>query len=104
MKALSLRELEAAARALLEPGMHDFFAGGSDDEVSLRANEDAFARVGLVPRVLRGRGAPGSTPSCSAAAPPCPSSSRPPPSTGWPTPRANAPRLGPPRPRAPSTP
>jgi 4-hydroxymandelate oxidase len=58
MKALSLRELEAAARALLEPGIHDLFAGGADDEVSLRANEDAFARVGLVPRVLRGRGAP----------------------------------------------
>jgi 4-hydroxymandelate oxidase len=58
MKALSPRELEAEARALLDPRIHDLFAGGSDDEVSLRANEDAFARLGLVPRVLRGRGAP----------------------------------------------
>src|SRR6218665_3129250 len=58
MKALSLRELEATARSLLNPRIHDLFAGGSDDEVSLRANEDAFARLGLVPRVLRGRGEP----------------------------------------------
>src|SRR5262249_24499577 len=35
-----------------------FIAGGADDEITLRANEAAFARIGLVPRVLRGSGAP----------------------------------------------
>ncbi|WNG35594.1 alpha-hydroxy-acid oxidizing protein [Archangium minus] len=58
MKALSLRELEAEAQRRLEPGAYDLFAGGADDEVTLRANENAFARLGLVPRVLRGRGRP----------------------------------------------
>src|SRR5215469_5551726 len=57
MLSLSLRELESEARRRLEPAVYDFFAGGADDEVTLRANEEAFARVGLVPRVLRGRGA-----------------------------------------------
>ena len=38
--------------------MYDFFAGGAEDEITLRANEAAFARIGLVPRVLRGGGAP----------------------------------------------
>lgn len=50
---LSLRALEVVARARLEPQVFDFFAGGADDEETLRANEDAFSRIGLVPRVLR---------------------------------------------------
>jgi 4-hydroxymandelate oxidase len=50
---LSLRALEVVARARLEPRIFDFFAGGADDEETLRANEDAYGRVGLVPRVLR---------------------------------------------------
>lgn len=50
---LSLRALEVVARARLEPQIFDFFAGGTDDEETLRANEDAFGRIGLVPRVLR---------------------------------------------------
>lgn len=50
---LSLRALEVVARARLEPQIFDFFAGGADDEETLRANEDAFGRIGLVPRVLR---------------------------------------------------
>jgi 4-hydroxymandelate oxidase len=51
---LSLRALEVAARTRLEPKIFDFFAGGADDEETLRTNEDAFARIGPVPRVLRG--------------------------------------------------
>jgi 4-hydroxymandelate oxidase len=61
MHALSLRELEAEARLRLEPAVYDYFAGGADDEITLRANEAAFARIGLVPRVLRGQGAPALT-------------------------------------------
>jgi 4-hydroxymandelate oxidase len=54
MEPLSLRELEEEARRHLEPAVYDFFAGGADDEVTVRANETAFAHIGLVPRVLRG--------------------------------------------------
>jgi 4-hydroxymandelate oxidase len=58
MQALSLRELEQQALERLDPAVYDFFAGGADDELTLRANEAAFARIGLVPRVLRGGGRP----------------------------------------------
>src|ERR1700687_4223334 len=55
MEPLSLRELESEAHRRLDPKVYDFFAGGADDEVTLRENEAAFARIGLVPRVLCGR-------------------------------------------------
>ena len=55
---LSIRDLELEARKRLAPAIYDYFAGGADDEVTLRANESAFARIGLVPRVLRGAGEP----------------------------------------------
>jgi 4-hydroxymandelate oxidase len=58
MQTLSLRELEGEARRLLDPAIYDYFAGGADDEITLRANESAFARIGLVPRVLSGVGKP----------------------------------------------
>jgi 4-hydroxymandelate oxidase len=51
---LNLYEYEAAARALLPPMVVDFVAGGSGDEVTVRANRAAFARWRLLPRVLRG--------------------------------------------------
>lgn len=57
-RLLSLREFEPRARELLDPVHYDYFAGGAHDEVTLRANEAAFARLSLVPRILRGRGAP----------------------------------------------
>jgi 4-hydroxymandelate oxidase len=50
----SPRDLEAAARRRLDPAVYDYFAGGADDEITLRENEAAFARLRLVPRVLRG--------------------------------------------------
>ena len=56
MPALSLRELERQAQRLLDPAVYDYFAGGADDEVTLGWNEAAFARIGLLPRVLRGAG------------------------------------------------
>jgi 4-hydroxymandelate oxidase len=58
MQALSLRDLEAEARERLDPAAYDYFAGGADDEITLRANEAAFARIALLPRVLRGCGPP----------------------------------------------
>lgn len=58
MPALSIRELEDKARERLDPAVFDYFAGGADDEVTLRANESAFASIGLVPRVLSGGGKP----------------------------------------------
>ena len=55
---LSLHELESEARQRLDPVVYDYIAGGADDEITVRANERAFARIGLIPRVLRGKGAP----------------------------------------------
>jgi 4-hydroxymandelate oxidase len=57
-QALSLRELEFEARKLLDPVVYDFVAGGAEDEVTLRANDAAFRRIGLVPRVLCGKRTP----------------------------------------------
>lgn len=55
MHLLSLRDFQCEARRRLDPVVYDFFAGGADDEVTLRANQAAFLRIGLVPRVLCGR-------------------------------------------------
>ena len=54
MQAFSLREIECAAQRKLEPAVYDYFAGGADDEITLRLNETAFAKIGLRPRVMRG--------------------------------------------------
>jgi 4-hydroxymandelate oxidase len=54
MQTLLLRDFETEARRCLDPAVSDYFAGGADDEVTVRENESAFARIGLVPRVLRG--------------------------------------------------
>src|SRR5262245_30510627 len=57
-QTLSLRELEFKARKVLDPAVYDFVAGGADDEVTLRTNDAAFARIRLLPRVLRGKQTP----------------------------------------------
>ncbi|BCJ49801.1 hypothetical protein Asp14428_12760 [Actinoplanes sp. NBRC 14428] len=44
------------AQAVLDPVYWDYFAGGAGDERTLRANEEAYARRRIVPRVLRGVG------------------------------------------------
>jgi 4-hydroxymandelate oxidase len=54
MAARSPSEWEAEARRRLDPAVYDFFAGGADDEITLRANESAFGQIALSPRVLRG--------------------------------------------------
>jgi 4-hydroxymandelate oxidase len=38
----------------LDPVHYDYVAGGARDEVTLRANEAGFARLALLPRMLRG--------------------------------------------------
>ncbi|GAA4240809.1 alpha-hydroxy acid oxidase [Actinomadura meridiana] len=55
---VSVREFEAAARERLDPAHYDYFAGGAGEEVTLRANEAAFGRLALLPRVLRGTDKP----------------------------------------------
>lgn len=52
MKAVNLLELEPLAREKLPQGAYDFIAGGAEDEVTLRANLEAFRRIQIRPRVL----------------------------------------------------
>jgi len=56
LEILNLASLEARARERLDPMLFDYIAGGAGDEWTLRENRDAFARVGLLPRMLRGVG------------------------------------------------
>jgi 4-hydroxymandelate oxidase len=51
-RPLALRDYESLAHDLLDGPTWDYFAGGSADEVTLRANSDAFGRIRLRPRVL----------------------------------------------------
>ena len=48
----NLEQYEAAARGLLPQATYDYYAGGAEDEVTLRANRAAFGRWFLRPRVL----------------------------------------------------
>ena len=51
-RSLTLPEYEGAARALLEEGAWAYYAGGAGDELTLRANAEAWAGWALRPRVL----------------------------------------------------
>ncbi|WP_155057514.1 alpha-hydroxy acid oxidase [Streptomyces blattellae] len=53
----TVHDFERAARAELDPVYADFIAGGARDEITVRANEAAFGRLQLLPRVLRGSAA-----------------------------------------------
>jgi len=55
---LTVGEYGELARAVLEPGVWDFIAGGAGAERTLAANEAAFARAEVWPRVLTGGGPP----------------------------------------------
>ena len=52
MELVNVWDYEAAAAELLEPGAFGYFAGGAGDEITLRANVDAYRRWQLRPRVL----------------------------------------------------
>ena len=48
----SLDSYEAAARAILPRAVYDYYAGGAEDEVTLRWNRIAYERYHLRPRVM----------------------------------------------------
>ncbi len=52
MEPINIHDYEALAQAKVEPTAWDFYQGGSDDEVTLRANRTAFERIRLRPRML----------------------------------------------------
>lgn len=52
MEPINVHEYEALAQARMEIGAWDYHQGGSDDEVTVRANRAAFERIWLRPRVL----------------------------------------------------
>jgi 4-hydroxymandelate oxidase len=56
MDILNLLELESAAKPHLTQLAFDYYVGGADDEQTLRENRQAFARLALQYRVLRGIG------------------------------------------------
>src|SRR5881394_3623582 len=49
---INLFDYEALAQTRLDIAAWHYYAGGSDDEVTLHANREAFARIRLLPRVL----------------------------------------------------
>jgi 4-hydroxymandelate oxidase len=49
---INVADFEHAARALIEPGAWDYYAGGAGDERSLADNLRAWDRIGLRPRIL----------------------------------------------------
>jgi L-lactate dehydrogenase (cytochrome) len=53
-KAASVADLRAVAKRRLPGGVFDYIDGAAEDERTLAANQDAFARTGFKPRVLRG--------------------------------------------------
>jgi isopentenyl diphosphate isomerase/L-lactate dehydrogenase-like FMN-dependent dehydrogenase len=52
MEPINLREFERMAESKLDPQAWGYYAGGADDEWTLRENELAFQRLILRPRVL----------------------------------------------------
>jgi 4-hydroxymandelate oxidase len=54
MDSVDFDALEEATRARLPPGAYAFCACGADDEITARENADAWRRLRLRPRVLRG--------------------------------------------------
>jgi 4-hydroxymandelate oxidase len=52
MEPVNLFEYETQAREKLQKNTFDYFAGGANDEKTLRDNHEAFDRIHLLPRVL----------------------------------------------------
>ncbi|HMG40925.1 MAG TPA: alpha-hydroxy acid oxidase [Acidimicrobiales bacterium] len=52
-RAASIGDLRSIARRRLPRGVFDYIDGAAEDERTLAANSDAFARLGFRPRVLR---------------------------------------------------
>jgi 4-hydroxymandelate oxidase len=52
VEIVNVYDYEKLAQARMAPYLWDFFQGGSDDEITLRACRAAFERIKLCPRVL----------------------------------------------------
>jgi len=52
MKLVNVFDYESRAEMRMAPGAWEYFARGSDDEVTLRANRRAFEQVRLHPCML----------------------------------------------------
>lgn len=52
MGPINLSDYERLAKERIEPEAWDYYAGGSEDEVTLRENRAAFERIQLRPRML----------------------------------------------------
>jgi isopentenyl diphosphate isomerase/L-lactate dehydrogenase-like FMN-dependent dehydrogenase len=52
MDLVNVFDYEKLAATKVDPPAWDFYQGGSDDEITLRANRQAFERIRLRPRVL----------------------------------------------------
>jgi 4-hydroxymandelate oxidase len=52
VEPLNVSDYELAAAERLEPGAHGYYAGGANDERTLRDNVEAYSRWQLRPRVL----------------------------------------------------
>lgn len=52
MGLVNVFDYEELARMRLDAGTWAYFAGGADDEITLRANHRAFEQIQLLPRVL----------------------------------------------------
>ena len=55
---LNLDEFETAARLLLSPMAHAYFAGGACDQITLRENISSYNNIKLWPRILQGVATP----------------------------------------------
>jgi isopentenyl diphosphate isomerase/L-lactate dehydrogenase-like FMN-dependent dehydrogenase len=55
---LNVADYESLAASRLDPGAYAFYAGGANDELTLRENVEAYRRWQLRPRVLRDVGDP----------------------------------------------
>ncbi len=53
MEAVNLAEFEMAARTLLPREAYDYYAGGANDEITLRRNREAWSEIALHYPVLR---------------------------------------------------
>jgi 4-hydroxymandelate oxidase len=49
---VNVHEFEAVAKRKMNKLAYDFIAGGVEDELTLRANRDAYSHVALIPRVM----------------------------------------------------
>jgi 4-hydroxymandelate oxidase len=52
IEAINLLELEMKARELLPQTAYDYYAGGANDEITLRENRMTYERITLLPRML----------------------------------------------------